>query len=754
MKRYRYPTLLTILLLSGCSTAGLPTKSSLDSQLAQARVEAAAGQYRDAEKKLLDCIHHADSGSRVKLAALNELVDVQLQLKNESKAKVLTKEAAAEAEEFCRTGMSTSSDVKQFQEARKALFRSADAYTEMGGYDAARTMYRKAQILEQRMPAAMPPEADARLSKLDQQVTGEKHALEHEQGLLDEKDPRHIARQERTAARKKIMDESKRLNLEMMHRPNKETADKLLKLLPRIRTAFGIREGEYRASLGHTSKYVFAYSNRAKAVALLKEDLSHFENISQSGIDKTDPTVLENAGFTIADLGQLAGMISQKGDRVEAERLARRGVELAQKVQSPDTLAYADCLKEVSTQLEQGNRREEAMPFRRRQIDMLERLKYTDNYSDYYEAKLELAKTLQLTGKKQEALPLYDYAISRLRAIQPNGTVIAYAYSCKAECLYDLRDYVNARKNIIEAKKLIDKIDDNSQKFHCHLVFCIISSKLGDHNESRKMGELALKYAEQTKPPTRDRAIADVCRKLSEIEAAAQNSARARQYAQRALEYQIKYAGENNSMTAGYLNHLAAIEHNLGNLKEAEKLRLRSLAICRALSAPDKIALTSTLLQMANFYHITGSVDKAIPYYREVLAIGKGNNSADVIQFHRMARVQLAQALVEKDPQAVRRLKDEAIAAGLDNTNGKPLDDCNYWLSLGDICMSVQDFKNAESVYDRVQTVVDKDSNARNAYEIVVLNRKRDLYKATKRDKLAQSLTARLERLKKQPGAK
>lgn len=730
--------LIAILSLTGCSgtNSSSQSPSELAALISHAKMEAAAGQPQDAEKKLLDCIHQADKNSLEKLAALNELIDVEIQLKNDSRAKGLIKEAGVHAEEFCRTDMQNCSDPRMFAEARRALFRWADAYTEVGSFESARTLYRKAQILEQRMGAALPQEADLRLRKLDEQITSEKHAIEHEDGLLEKDDPRHISRVKRTAARRRIMDESKRLNLEMMHKPSKATADKLLKLLPEVRTAFGIREGEYRASLGHTSKYIFAYSDREKAVAMLKDDMANFANISQSGIDKTDPTTLENAQFTIADLGQLAGMIAQRGDRKEAERLARKGIDLAQRVQSPDTLAYADCLKEVSIQLEKRNCRAEAMPFRMRQIAMLERLKLTDNYSDYYEAKLELARTMQLTGQKQEALPLYDYAISRLLAIQPNNTVIAYAYACKAECLCDLGEYSSARKSIVEAKKIVDKIGDPPQKFHCHLVFCIIANQLDDAKEARKMGELALKYAEQAKPPARDRAVADVCRKLSEIETNAGNFAKARTYGLRAVENQIKCAGENNSMTAGYLNNLAAIEHNLGNLKETEKLRLRSLNICKTVNAPDKIALTSTLLQLANFYHVTGQTEKAIPCYRQVLATGKGNTSADFIQFHRMARVQLAQVLVGKHPEEARRLKNEAVAGGLDLSNGRPADDCNYYLSMGDICTVLKDFKNAELLYDKVQQIVDKDAAARNLFEDVVKNRKKGLYKVTNREKL------------------
>lgn len=738
----RTSLILAILLLSACGPSGSPSKSELESLMSQAKLDVATGNYKDAEKKLLDCIRQAEKDSYVKLAALNYLVDVEVQLKNDSRAKSLTREACYQAEEFCRTGMQNSNDLRMYEHARRALFRWADAFMEVGTFDPARTLYSKALILEQKMGSAMEPQADERLRKLDEQVSSETRAIEHEDGLLEKNDPRFIARAERTAARKKLMQFSKSLHDQMMRKPDKATADKILALLPKVRTTFGIRESEYRASLENAATYAASFGNRARAIALLKEDLSNFENIPQEGVDRADPTTLENASFAIADLGQLAGLISQDGDLKEALRLAQKGCALAGQVHSADSRGYADCLKEAAIQLEKLDRRAEAIPLRERQLAMLKRLKLTDDYLPYYQGWIEQSRNLHLTGNRAEALPRYNYAISRMHVNLPDKSLIAYTFLSKAELLLESGEWRQASDSIAEAKKIYDKIGDDHQRYVCAEISSTAAFRLNSIAQARQFGEEALKYAEKLKNSHKNRAIATACMQLSKIEGAARNSGKAQDYGKRALEYQIKCDGENSTMTAGCLNNLADVQQELGNKSEALNLKMRALAICKRLNIPGKLSLISTTLQVANLHHKNGQKDKAIPMYREAIALAKSssNTSAEMIQYRRLARVQLGQIIAATNSKEAERLKDEVVAKTADYTNGTPIDDASFFMTLSDLCIALKDFKNAEVFLEKTQKLIDSNAFVRNRHAVVLSERKKTLYNATKGAQLTKSV--------------
>lgn len=70
---------MTLLLLAGCSTSSVSQKE-MEDLVGQARVDAAAKQFADAEQKLLKCLEYADKDSHLylRLKALNQLVDLEL----------------------------------------------------------------------------------------------------------------------------------------------------------------------------------------------------------------------------------------------------------------------------------------------------------------------------------------------------------------------------------------------------------------------------------------------------------------------------------------------------------------------------------------------------------------------------------------------------------------------------------------------------------------------------------------------------
>ncbi len=184
-------------------------KRDLEDLLSQAKVDAAAKQYADAEKKLLKCFHNSDKNgnSYTRLAAANQLADLEIEQHNSAKAKLYLREAGAMGEEISRLGNENpaSHDIRLLKEAKTAMMRWADSYADVGSFDSAKTLYTEAQAVEQRVGEPTEPgnSAESRLQKLAAIAAGEKQAIEHETGLFAKSDPRYVAREERTADRRK-----------------------------------------------------------------------------------------------------------------------------------------------------------------------------------------------------------------------------------------------------------------------------------------------------------------------------------------------------------------------------------------------------------------------------------------------------------------------------------------------------------------------------------------------------------------------
>ncbi len=721
-------------------------------------MEAAAGQLKEAEKKLLECVHHSGKNSYLRLASLNGLIDVELQLHNDSKAKSLIKEAGADGEAVSSTAVEHANpdNVPLLEEARKAIFRWADSYAEVGSYDSARTLYRKAQIVEQGLGKTVKAEdsAESRLQKLDERIRGEKHALEHDDGLADTNDPGYQARKERTAEKKKLLEQMREIHLEIARKPSKQLADRALSLLPQLLTTYGVREIEYRGALNAAVQFSFLHGDRAKALSLLNDDMSKFENISDEGIHKADPTTLENANYMITDLAQLSTMYLQIGEYVEAAKPANRAIEIAQRVHSPDMPQLTDCLKAIAVEKEQHTKRTESIPIRQQQIDMLKRLHLTDNYPPYYEAHLELGRTLAFDKKYKEALPHIDYAIARLYANQPDEFILPYALTAKGQLLFDSGDYAGARQALSKARILFDRKGTAAMRFSCYRLLTQCLRQMNLLKEAQEAGKSALAYAQQL-TEHRDQGISDCCLELTTLADYLGNNKEALAYVKQTLEHQVKATGEITTTVAGLLNYEATLETRIGHPKEAEKLRLKAIEICRQENSADKTALVSSILQLANFYSSRNQSDKAIPLYREVLVAAEGQTSSDCIHFLRMSRIELAILLRDKAKVEAEKLKNLAIAKLPTTSQVQPIQDCNFFASLGDLCLDMHDYKNAEMVFDmlgkayeKAETTKAENRRALAAFKEVLLSRKRDLYKVTKREKLAQEMSAQLELLK------
>lgn len=755
---------MTLLLLAGCSTSGVSQKE-MEDLVGQARVDAAAKQYADAEQKLLKCLEYADKDSHLylRLKALNQLVDLELDQVNTTKAKEYMQAAGNLADEYSRSAPSafTAADPQLLKEAIKAMVRRADDFAEFGRYDAAKSFYLSASALHRADLNLLPEDSpEIRLQKLQDRVRNEKHAIEQEDGLNDSRDPKFAARVERTEARRALMNQMKVLTLEMMKKPNTETLDKMFPIVEKIRTAYGDRESEYRAALENTVNFGALYGHREKALALLKKDLALYDNIDINKALAADTQSLEDSTFLISDLDSYTKLMMHENNYIETRKAALRGIKLAEDVRHVDSESYANLLKAAAWERERRTRYEEAIPFRQRQIAMLKNLKLTDDYSFFYEARLELGHDLLMAGRPKDGLPEIEYAIARLKVKQPKDEILAYAYTAKAECLRSLDKLQDARQCMIDAQKLWELHGAVEQKVGCYRILSKVSRGLKRFDEAHQAGLKVLQNCQKLPTAQRLSALPDAYQELAQIEMERNHFKEAEAYERKALDAQLKVQPEPSFAAAGMLNLIALAATNQGKVAEAEKLRLRAVKMCRDCKQTPRTPELSTQLQLANFYETTKQSDKAEKSYREFISAteklkkrgGEEMKDQYAIQYLRAARLELALLLRDKKPQDSKKLKDESLQQASTLMTADPVEDCNYYLKLGDLCINLSDFENAEKVLQEAEKLAESTKPPLTDWQIQVLSRKRELYKATKREKLAQGVASEIERLKKHPG--
>jgi tetratricopeptide (TPR) repeat protein len=144
------------------------------------------------------------------------------------------------------------------------------------------------------------------------------------------------------------------------------------------------------------------------------------------------------------------------------------------------------------------------------------------------------------------------------------------------------------------------------------------------------------------------------------------------------------------------------------------------------------------MLQLANFYENTKQPEKAEKAFRDVLSTAKNLHGGEemkdqyAIHYLRMCRIQLAQLLRERKPQEANSLKEESIATRASLLTADPNQDCNFLISLGDLCLNLRDYENAEKVLREAENVANSTKPPLKDWVTVVSTRKRALYKAAK----------------------
>ena len=753
-------------LLAACGSSGEVSQKHLEDLLTEARVDAATKQYWQAEQKLRQCLDHADKQTHQKwiaLSALNQLTDLEKQRHNDARAKAYMNEASRIAETVCNSNQAKllQAEPRLLKEAIKALLIAGDEFSEMGRYDAAKRLYCEAKKLE-RADLGIRPEdcAQSRLQRLDQHIDRERHAIEREDGLKDDSDPKYLARLKRTEARRKLMREMKRLTNQMNKEPKPELVDEMLPLVESIRTAFGERETEYRAALTNCVAFASTHGRSEKALELLNRDIALYDDIDRNKLLSADTTMLENANFLISDLAQYTNLMRLKNNFEETRKAALRGIELAEEIRQRDSQELAALLMAAAWEREQRNRFEEAIPFRKRQIAMLARIGLNDDYPDYYEARLRLGQDLLATERAAEALPELQYAIERFQAKHIHGEGLAYAYTLKSECLCKQSKYAEAHKCIIDAQKIWEAAGNDEQKFDCCRAFSKVSRALGRYDEAYKMNIKALQYADRIPAKKRRSELPQVYNEITHLEIERHHFKEAELFGRKALEAQLKISEKSGFGNAAMLNTIALAVAKQGNFAEAERLHLRAIQYCKESKETPRTPELSSLLQLANLYDSTNQKEKAEKAYRNVLKLAQSLRGPEemkdqyAIHFVRMCRIQLANLLKNKNPADAEKLKNETLTSMVSLRTADPAMECNFLTALADLCMNLQDHQNAEKILNEDQNVANSTNPPLKDWLIQTYIRKRDLYAAMKKEDSMREAAVHLARLKNSPGAR
>ncbi|MBC7996539.1 MAG: hypothetical protein IAF58_01250, partial [Leptolyngbya sp.] len=213
--------------LSGCSSQPSLQLKSVESEIAEAKSEIKEGKFKEAEARLSSCITNIGTDQNllyIKLKALNALYETEIELKNDSKAAKILKEASSYGEVLAETARAGEGAEKErlYAEAKIPVVHLGDQMTGEGYYQSARRLYRRAIQLE--TACGIEPNSESpiakKLSSLNQYEDSEENVLNRAEKTSAYSGNKDI--EVRRAAKKKLMDEMQSLFTECQkHSDNK-----------------------------------------------------------------------------------------------------------------------------------------------------------------------------------------------------------------------------------------------------------------------------------------------------------------------------------------------------------------------------------------------------------------------------------------------------------------------------------------------------------------------------------------------------
>jgi len=352
----------------------------------------------------------------------------------------------------------------------------------------------------------------------------------------------------------------------------------------------------------------------------------------------------------------------------EAERLARRAVEIRERASGPDDPSTARSLTGLANVLSSKGDAA-ARPLFERALGIFERALGPDH--PHVAATLgNLANELAAAGDYAAAKPLFERSLAiRERALGPDHPDVAASLTNLGLLLRMTGDLAAARAAQERARSIHEKaFGDEHPAVAADLSnLALVLRRMGLYGEARRLLERALVINEKTlgaDHPETGRTLHNLGNTLREMGA----YAAARPLLERALAIRERALGTEHPGFASSLDSLAGLLERTGDYAASRALQERALAIRERVFGADNVNVAISLSSLGLLLFTTGDYAAAKPLFERALSIHE-------------------QALGTEHPDVARDLDD---LAGV------------YWRT-GDRARAKQAFERALAISEKVQ---------------------------------------------------
>lgn len=329
---------------------------------------------------------------------------------------------------------------------------------------------------------------------------------------------------------------------------------------------------------------------------------------------------------TAQALNNLALLLANKGDRVEAESLYRRSIGIQERLPESDKSAamanLGTSMYNLGTLLSDGGDFTGAEPLFRRAIIIREKV-YGPDHPDVAAALNNLAQLLLAKGDYTGAEPLLRRALAiDERILGSENSRIISALSNLGWLLTARGDYAGAeplhRRALTIAENALGPRNLDTAACLNNLAATLVAE--GDYAGAEPLYRRALDIREKTLGPDHS-STAVTLGGLAELLRAKGDYPAAEPLYRRALGIVEKTLGPDHPEAASSLNNLAALLADEGNLADAEPLYRRALSIYQKALGSEHPSTALAMGNLAGLLRRKRNYAEAEPLYRQALAV-------------------------------------------------------------------------------------------------------------------------------------
>jgi len=257
-------------------------------------------------------------------------------------------------------------------------------------------------------------------------------------------------------------------------------------------------------------------------------------------------------------------------------------------------------------------------------------LSYPICAAEPYETLYQQARDAEINGRTDQALSLYEQAISKSRAVSPDKT--ASILYLKASLLKEQQRFAEAKQSFEESLQLREQqFGENHGAVAVSLNgLASVYMAVADYKEAEPLYKRALAITE--KQPDNQRQLAIAQNNLAELYRTMGHFTDAEPLFKKALELDKSSLGSEHPRVAIRLNNLAELYRQMGDYAKAIELLEIALDIDQKNTqeiAPENIGIRFN--NLGQVYRTIGDFEKAEQYYQQALQIFEktsGKNAA------------------------------------------------------------------------------------------------------------------------------